>query len=135
MTATFIAIHAANTANTAAAIAAAQAAEARAIACKSFVAAFDSKSADVSAAKQYASCVQTLYPDQSTPIDPTSAKVIAILVIACMVAGVLWLRRSDDLQAGWFASLLLGPLFGLCGGALLAVFVGICFVAVRAIVS
>jgi hypothetical protein len=85
----------ASSANTTALIAAAQAREAKIIACKTNIDSFDSKTATMAQMKQYADCVDTVYPSDVSPSGVIAFKVIFVIAIIGMLVGFYKAHKSS----------------------------------------
>lgn len=79
------------------AAAAARASQAQDMACKSFLASYDAKLATVTDMKEYASCVERIYPESASGGEIIAMKVAIVLVLAAAVVGfVKPLAGFDD---------------------------------------
>lgn len=101
------------TAGVAAAISAAAAAQAQAAreaACRAVQSSYRPDSATVGEMREYASCVQTLYPDPLSA-DATIALKVAVALIFCGVIGGFVYGRFDDWDS-WFGRFVMYPVMG-----------------------
>jgi hypothetical protein len=87
-----------------------RASEAKRIACKSYLNTFDGKNSDINSQKQYAECVQLIYPPQKSEVDTTGLKVLFVLGLIGMVYSFFWAKKDflakDDWILIFFSSLL-----------------------------
>lgn len=117
-----IAINAALTASSAANNAAAQAAanKARVDRCIVFESRFDAAKASAAEKQEYASCVETLYPQPISNEGIWLIKgAIVILILAVVIGGIYGYREFRD-GAGIFMGAILGPCLALVGMVLIA---------------
>ena len=118
-TATTIAISSAANAQSAAANAAAQ--EAARKACMAYVRGYEHDRATVTEMREYAGCIERLYPAPLAPGDLMAWKVVVAVLLIGMVVGVVRQWR-DSYSSGPIEAVLLGSLIGLMvsgGGVLL----------------
>lgn len=102
--------------------AATQAAAARDTACKSLMNSYEAKTATIAQAREYASCVDHLYPHDMTGAEVIFYKVAIVSIILGVLVGA-WMNRNDDTFGR-----IWGPVAGaFMGGA--AVFGLFCTVA------
>lgn len=120
-----------STSATFAAIAASQAAiaqsaahEARVERCKGTLAAFDNKTATVAEVREYASCVNAVYPSPMTGADITGLKVLFVIALAFGIGGSVWEWRNG-FMTDWMSIPLFGALWFLIGPILLACVIGL----------
>lgn len=113
----------ASSANTTALIAAAQAREAKIIACKTNIDSFDSKTATVAQMKQYADCIDTVYPSDVSPSGVIAFKVIFVIALIGMFIGFYKAHKdtygsdwTDYAMYGFMGFLLLPVALGIIGG-------------------
>lgn len=123
-----VAINAALTASSAANNAAAQAAanKARIDRCIVFESRFDAAKASTAEKQEYASCVETLYPQPISNEGIWLTKgAIMILLLAAVIGGIYGYRKFRD-GAGIFIGAIVGPSLALVGMLLIAgIFLGI----------
>jgi hypothetical protein len=126
------AIAIASSSNAAAAAAAAEARAAKVIACKKYVQGYEHNAATVADAKQYASCIRLLHPDDIAPGEVWMLKAaIVIVMLGCVAGVVMGCREGRNSFMGW-QRFIFYPLFGglLAAAALLgcgAVVAGVVF--------
>lgn len=82
------------------AIASAAAHEARVDRCKITVAQYDSRTATIEQAKDYASCINTLHPSALSGPDLVIFKAIFVVALLCGIGGAVseWRSRWSDIQ-------------------------------------
>ena len=113
---------------TGAAISSAAIARARRAECVAVEATFDSRTATVEQKREYADCIDLLYPDPPTATEATLLKVAIVLCFIGAGAGTWWGWREDRLfgaTIGFFIGAV-GVVIGL--GVLLLAAAGIAFV-------
>jgi len=94
-------------ANAQAAAAAAVAAEARKTACKSLLKSYTPQGATVAEMRNYASCVETVYPEPIPAGGVIVLKVVIVLIMLATVAGTVYGAREDGVEGAF--------MYGLCG--------------------
>ena len=102
-------------------IAIAEAEHAQIVACQGFVRGFENDKATTAQMRQYASCVQRLYPEAISPDGMVAIKVlIALLLLSIPIGGYLsWKRDEDSMLA------VLGALLAPCVIGMAAVVLGL----------
>lgn len=102
-------------------IAAQQAQEATVISCMAYMSGFQGRGASVAEARQYSSCVSTVYPSAEIGIEiPAKALVLTFLLAALIgmaIAGYKRFKRGSLWGANWVEIIILYPVFGCvaCG--------------------
>lgn len=120
-TATTIALTTAANANSAANAAAQEAARK---ACMAYVRGYTHDAATIEEMRSYAECIDRLHPAEMTAGELGIAKVVVMVLIAAMLAGILWDFRTKTIGGGWFGHILGGSFVGLCIGGLALMLVG-----------
>lgn len=115
MSTTAIAITSAANAQAVAANAAAQ--EAAHKACITYVRGYEHDRATVSEMREYAGCIDVLYPAPMTAEGLVVAKFAVLVIFAAMVVGVLVERKECVLSNGWFGAVLVGSVVGAVLGS------------------
>lgn len=116
MSATAIAVSAAANAQAAAAQAAAN--EAARVACASLVRGYEHDRSTVSGMREYAGCIERLYPEPMPDAVLIWAKIAVAVLLVSFVAGVANEFRSSSRWAGPTERFFTGGLFGLMTGCL-----------------
>jgi hypothetical protein len=93
---TTAALAAAASANSA--VAAAQASQAARTACISYTQSYNAQHATITEAREYAACVERLYPDPPTGAEVFALKAAITWVLLCLAVGVAigWATSNDD---------------------------------------
>lgn len=68
--------------------------------CKATMPNFDAQKATVSEMREYAGCVDALYPNEIGADATIALKVLFVIALAGMVGGVVWSRLREQ-YAGW----------------------------------
>lgn len=63
--------------------------------CKIIIKGYDAKTATITEMREYAACVNTVYPAPMTPDEVVVAKFIFVLALLGMVAGLIYCKRSE----------------------------------------
>jgi uncharacterized membrane protein len=108
------------------AAAAAAANAARKTACMKFVKGYGHDAATVTEMREYADCIERLYPAPMTGGDVTATKLAIVFVFLCVALGA-WKKRKDQYD-GPIERYVVGGLMGLFA-ALLVLFLGFMAVA------
>lgn len=104
-----------------ASVAAQQAHEANVTSCMAFMSGFQGRGASVQEARQYSSCVSTVYPSAEIGIEiPAKALVLTFLLAALIgmaIAGYKRFKRGSLWGADWVEIIIFYPVFGCvaCG--------------------
>jgi hypothetical protein len=125
---TTAALAAAASANSA--VAAAQASQAARTACISYTQNYNAQHATITEAREYAACVNRLYPDPPTGAETLALKAAIVVVFLAMIVGA-WVGWHEDGPVGVF----LGALLGACVGTALSLGVWGVVAGVRYLVS
>ena len=110
----------------AASAAALSASRARDELCKVTIQTYQPNGASIAEMKQYAECVQRIYPDAMTDQSIIYAKGAIVLMFAAMVIGA-WRMRED----GWINGVALGALVGLGSALFCEILLVAAFFAIR----
>ena len=93
-----------------------------------YVRGYEHDRAAVSEMREYAGCIDRLYPTPMTEGALGVAKFAVLVIFAAMVAGVVWERRERMLSDTWFGAVFGGSLVGgLVGVVGLLVVAGVWF--------
>ena len=117
-----IAIFAASTS----AAASAAARQAKETACKGFVETFDSTKASIEAMREYADCVNILYPDAMTISDILYLKIFIVFCFVGGLYGVFHTYKEENYPsiADYIMGFIIGVITALCGGVILVLLFG-----------
>lgn len=111
----------------AAAGAAAGRAAARRVQCEMIVKDYDAHTATVEQKRDYADCVETLYPD---PLTPGQAIVIKVVIVLCLLSAVAGAKKGadDDGIVGACVGFVVGIVLALLAcGVVAALFLALAF--------
>ena len=106
--------------NTQNAINQAEAREAKTVACKGVVNSFDSKTATIEQSKDYAQCINHLYPAQLKSGEALMLKVVIVFCFMCAIYGASAFWKEDSK----LFSIAMGFTVGLCVGVCASLIIG-----------
>jgi hypothetical protein len=101
-------------ANAQAAAAAAAAQEAAREACMTYVRGYEHNHATVAEMREYAGCIDRLYPEPLSADAMTVLKVVVALLLVGAVAGVFYGRRDPCIRGGAIETVMMGSIIGAC---------------------
>lgn len=113
-------------------VAAQQAHEATVTSCMAYMSGFQGRGASVAEARQYSSCVATVYPSDETVIDIPGKMLVGSLMLIVIIAFIFGLdkrvRDTSWSSPGWFEVLFFYPLMGcLVWGVMWAAIAGVLY--------
>lgn len=136
MTATTIVM--ANTAavNAQVAVANVEAQESARKACMAYARGYENDRATVTEMREYAACIDKLYPEPLEQGDVMAWKIIVALLIASMVIGVVHaFRDRNNYYQGLIESTFMGAIIGLCHGLIVLLLLAGLYYGVRFLIS
>lgn len=108
-----------------AAIASAEAHRAHAERCKATMPNFDAKTATVSEMREYAGCVDALYPSEIGSDATIALKVLFVIALSGLVGGAWWERRNSSLSGGWGDAAMTGVMWFVFAPCIVACAAGV----------